>query len=246
MPVEYTITISMTQKTVMYQSWRHLLFVHWEVPIEQVQKTLPDGLIVDTFDGRAYIGLVPFTMQDIRPVGLPALSPLSNFHECNVRTYVKDKNGENPGVWFYSLDAANRIAVKIARRLFHLPYFHAEMSLKKAENGTIDYSTRRYKNGAFCTASWTPEKTIFSAQPNTLDYFLCERYRLYSYASHKNQLYTGLVHHTPYPLQEVSSLEFSQNLTDAAGFALTVPPATIHYSYGVDVRISPLVKLNKS
>jgi uncharacterized protein len=233
----------MTQKTVMYQSWRDLLFLHWAVRPEFVQETLPEGLIVDTFAGSAYLGLVPFTMRNIRPILCPTVPYLSHFHECNVRTYVRDANGNNPGVWFYSLDAANRIAVKLARALFHLSYFHAQMTLshQKASN-TISYEIIRNglgEEGAFCRAAWTYDNNIYQAEPDTLDHFLCERYRLYA---HKNgTLYTGLVHHTPYPLQNVTSLEIAQNLTEAAGFApFTLPPLTQHYSQGVDVRISPL------
>jgi uncharacterized protein len=228
----------------MYQSWRHLLFVHWEISPETLQSTLPKGLVVDTFQGNAYLGLVPFTMRNIRPILCPTVPYLSNFHECNVRTYVRDSNGDNPGVWFYSLDAANRIAVQLARTLFHLPYFYADMSLKEKHN-TITYETRRTQNDAFCKVHWEYDASTYLAQPETLDYFLCERYRLY--AEKKGILYTGLVHHTPYPLQHVTSLEIRQNLTDAAGFApLTTPPLTTHYSAGVDVRVSPLVRLFSS
>jgi uncharacterized protein len=238
----------MTHKTLMYQSWRHLLFLHWAVTPEVIQATLPKGLVVDTFERQAYLGLVPFTMRNIRPIGLPAVPYLSNFHECNVRTYVRDINGENPGVWFYSLDAANLIAVKLARALFHLPYFHAEMalSLQKTEIGdVVSYKTTRkgaIGNEAFCQVEWTYDPEIYQAQPETLDHFLCERYQLYT--AKKGRLYTGLVHHTPYPLQHVTSLEIAQNLTDAAGFPpFTLPPQTLHYSQGVDVRVSPLVQI---
>ena len=107
---------------VMKQAWRNLAFLHWRMPVDVVQRTLPPGLTVDTFDGAAYIGLVPFYMRRIRPRFLPPVPGLSWFLEVNVRTYVIDHNGV-PGVWFYSLDANQWFAVKIARRFFKLPYF---------------------------------------------------------------------------------------------------------------------------
>jgi uncharacterized protein len=236
---------SMTQKTGMYQSWRHLLFVHWEVPPEEIQKTLPQGLLVDTFGGKAYLGLVPFTMKDIRPKYLPAVPCLSNFHECNVRTYVTDENGENPGVWFYSLDAANPIAVKLARCLFHLPYFNAQMSLKEQEDGTIDYKTTRTSDGASCHARWTPDATVFFAEQGTQNYFLYERYRLYAapISGSQSALYTGLVYHDPYPLQKVVSWELQQDVASRIASNAKESPTILHYSQGVDVRVSALIRL---
>ena len=114
----------------MLQTWSELLFLHWEVPAEAIQSLLPPGLTVDTFEGKAYVGLIPFTMSGVRPAWSPVVPGLSNFHEFNVRTYVHFE-GEKPGVWFFSLDAANLIAVMIARTLWKLPYFHARMRLVK-------------------------------------------------------------------------------------------------------------------
>jgi len=110
----------------MYQQWRDLLFLHWEYPAAAIQETLPEGLFVDTFGGTAYLGIVPFFMRNSRPRFLPAVPGLSNFMELNLRTYVYDRSGI-PGVWFYSLDANQPLAVEIARRIFHLPYRHAKM-----------------------------------------------------------------------------------------------------------------------
>ena len=106
---------------MMHHAWRDLLFLHWRVDPERIQRTLPPGLTVDVFDGAAYVGIVPFFMCDIRPRGLPAMPGLSNFMELNVRTYVHDAQG-TPGVWFYSLDCNSRLTVWGARRFFHLPY----------------------------------------------------------------------------------------------------------------------------
>ena len=115
---------------VMRQKWRELLFVHWPVRPEELRPLVPPQLDLDLFDGMAYIGLVPFTMTGVRPVGLPPVRGLSSFHETNVRTYVHRARSD-PGVWFFSLDAANRIAVSLARTLYHLPYYHARMFLER-------------------------------------------------------------------------------------------------------------------
>src|SRR5579872_120144 len=118
---------------VMFQSWRRLLFLHWEVPVEALRPLVPPQLAIDTYDGRAYVGLVPFTMMGVRPVWTPAFKPLSDFHEVNVRTYVH-LDGADPGVWFLSLDAANALAVRIARSAWKLPYHFAEMDLSVSLN----------------------------------------------------------------------------------------------------------------
>ena len=113
-----TPTLEPAQQVVMYQNWHHLGFFHWEVPAAELQALLPADLTVDLFEGKAYIGLVPFTMTGVRPVLLPPLPGVSSFHEINVRTYVR--HGDEEGVWFFSLDASNPLAVRAARRVVHL------------------------------------------------------------------------------------------------------------------------------
>src|SRR4029079_6984491 len=125
-------TVRPDDRPAGFQRWRTLLFLHWEVPAEAIAALIPEGLSVDTFEGRAYIGVVPFTMRDVSPWWSPSVPGISNFHELNVRTYVH-KGGENPGVWFFSLDAASSIAVIAARAGWHLPYHRASMELEVAE-----------------------------------------------------------------------------------------------------------------
>src|SRR5579875_1339985 len=110
-------------------NWRELLFIHWPIRPEELRPLVPSQLELDLFEGVAYVGLVPFTMTGVRPVGLPPVRGLSRFHETNVRTYVH-REGRDPGVWFFSLDAANPVAVSLARRLYHLPYYLARMFLE--------------------------------------------------------------------------------------------------------------------
>ena len=143
-------------RPVMYQEWRDLLFLHWEYSVAAIQATLPDGLFVDTFGGKAYLGIVPFFMRNIRPRFLPAVPGISNFMEMNLRTYVYDRAGV-PGVWFYSLDANQPLAVRIARRLFHLPYEHAKMKSSRTSAGAIRYeSVRTGGSGRRCFFEYAP------------------------------------------------------------------------------------------
>lgn len=180
---------------VMRQRWAELLFLHWEVPAEAVQQRLPDGLFVDLHDGRAFLGFVPFLMRAIRPRGLPAVPYLSNFLECNVRTYVHDARG-TPGVWFFSLDTDRWVAFQVARRVFHLPYFWARMQASVTERVTFDVQRRgteesvRYDYGR-------PESTAV-AEPGSLEFFLLERYLLFAFNASSGSLRTGRVHHAPY------------------------------------------------
>lgn len=223
----------------MYQRWADLLFVHWKVEADALRSLLPPGLTLDTFEGAAYVGLVPFTMTGVRPVGTPSFPPLSNFHEINVRTYVHYQ-GRDPGVWFFSLDAANSLAVKIARHWFRLPYFRAAMRLQASEQEgerTVVYQTERLwpePTPACADLRYTAFGPVTPSQPETLEYFLAERYLLYAYAN--GRLYSGQVHHTPYPLQSVRLDSLSENLIAASGIAR---PETIdNLLYAREVRVN--------
>ncbi|MGV3613935.1 MAG: YqjF family protein [Fimbriimonas sp.] len=220
---------------VMYQRWRELTFLHFPCDPAEVQATLPDGLTVDTFpapDGReaAWVGLVPFRMEAVRPRLLPSVPGLSAFPETNVRTYVH-REGREPGVWFYSLDAANAPACALARLTFGLPYHHAAMTV---DGAPIRYVSRRLSDGSGHEIDVTPGADLGPATPGTLEYFLIERYRLYSML--RGRLVTGRVHHEPYPLRGVSAVGVRETLVAAAGLR---PRPFVHhlFSPGVDVRI---------
>ncbi len=227
---------------VMWQRWSDLLFLHWTVPPETVQDTLPPGLVVDTFGGKAWVGIVPFFMSRIRPTGLPALPWLSSFLELNVRTYVKDAAGR-PGVWFYSLDCNRWPAVEIARRGFHLSYQHAAMRALRTGDGLVDYHCQRRPPEGHAPGRWRYRGTgdIFQAAAGSLECFLAERYRLFSWNPRNRQLYSGEVWHEPYPLQTAEVEASSTAPVQWNGlFALEGPPAAQHFSPGVDVGIFPL------
>ena len=226
---------------VMYQQWRDLLFLHWEFSIPTIQATLPEGLFVDTFDGKAYLGVVPFFMCNIRPRFLPAVPGISNFMELNLRTYVHDRAGV-PGVWFYSLDANQPLAVAAARRFFHLPYHHAKMRADRFADGSIHYSSTRASNltgdlrSDFEYAAGDP---MPSAQPGSLEFFLLERYHLY--AKQRGRLARGTVAHQPYPLCHAELMGYDENLLKLDGFFHTGrPPDHFVMSPGVDVSVFPL------
>ncbi|MCW3094453.1 MAG: hypothetical protein JWL77_71 [Chthonomonadaceae bacterium] len=223
----------------MYQRWSELSFLHWPFPPDAIRPFLPPGLDLDTFEDRAYVGLVPFTMTGVRPVWSPPFAPLSNFHETNVRTYVHYQ-GRNPGVWFFSLDAANVPAVRIARALWKLPYHFARMRLETA-NGEIDYTSERLWPApvpATCSVRTRPVGSAAPALVGTLEHFLAERYILYAYK--RSRLYSGQVHHTPYPLQRAELLALDESLLKAANLTRPDMAPLVHYAGGVDVRIFPL------
>jgi uncharacterized protein YqjF (DUF2071 family) len=225
-----------------FQRWRDLLFLHWEVPVETLERLLPTDLTVDTFDGKAWVGVVPFTMRDVAPRWSPSVPGISHFHELNVRTYVHHR-GQNPGVWFFSLDAAATIAVIVARTGWALPYHRASMGLYKAENW-IDYESRRLFPGprpAEFRAKYEIGEALGPAKPGTLEHFFAERYILY--AQTRSGLSIGRVHHVPYPLHDVRIESWSENMMAAAGLSRSNDEPLALYSPGVDVDIYALEKV---
>ncbi len=235
------LTLRPPSRPVMFQRWDHLLFLHWEVPAEAIGRLLPPGLEVDLFEGRAYVGLVPFTMRGIRPAGLPSVRGLSDFHETNVRTYVHAR-GREPGVWFFSLDAANVVGAALGRSWFRLPYFFARMRLGVVESPggiRLSYESKRIYPGPVPATTRIEAEVVGPVAPasvGSLEYFLAERYLLYS-AARGGGLFTGRVHHSPYPLQvaEVRSLEESLLAASKIDRPDTTPLA--HYARGVSVEV---------
>jgi uncharacterized protein YqjF (DUF2071 family) len=222
------------KRVVMYQQWNHLLFLHWKVNQDEVRKWVPEELEIDTFKGDAYFGLVLFTMRGIRPRFVPPLPSLSAFHEFNARTYVK--KGDKKGVWFFSLDAANSMAVRLARKHYFLPYYHAEMNHERTTYG-VTYHSKRCCDGANIEASAEVSGDVWRAQPGTLDHFLVERYRLF--AKSARGLVSLQVQHPPYPLRTVNNVRVEESLSTAAHVQLSGAPIA-HYVEGVSVRIGPI------
>ncbi|MCO5196853.1 MAG: DUF2071 domain-containing protein [Anaerolineae bacterium] len=229
------------RSAVMKQAWRNLAFLHWRVPAATIQRTLPPGLNVDMFDDTAYIGIVPFYMRRIRPRFLPPVPGLSWFLETNVRTYVYDQNGV-PGVWFYSLDCNQWLAVKIARRFFKLPYFHAKMTANRlTKNVTVTYQTQRKDDTSASQFVYRGIGPIAVAKPGSLEYFLAERYVLFAYSAETNTLFNGRVYHTPYPLQSAELQTWDAHLLVLNGFDDPArPPDHVLVSPGVSVDVFTL------
>lgn len=236
---------------VMHQRWRRLLFLHWRVDPAAVQALLPEGLRVHTHDGHAapgesaWIGVVPFLMRGVRPRFLPPVPGLSDFEELNLRTYVLGPDGR-PGVWFFSLDANQRLAVAIARRLFRLPYEHARVATTGHIDGslTFDCLRRGADPRSACRFRYRGVGEPAPARPGTLDAFLVERYLLYAWDDRRRRLSVGRVDHEPYRLQRAEV-----PVGDDALFAVDALPGVgrpgrpwdhAAFSPGVDVRIHPL------
>jgi uncharacterized protein YqjF (DUF2071 family) len=171
---------------VMFQKWRDLLFLHWEYDVGAIQRTLPDGLYVDTFDGKAYLGIVPFFMKDVRPRFTPSVPGISDFQELNFRTYVHDEKGV-PGIWFYSLDANQCLAVNAAKMFFHLPYFYATMKSDVTKEKSVSYRSCRAGSPRSLETCFTYRSVVNTrqAQVGTLEFFLIERYVLFAHADRK-------------------------------------------------------------
>jgi hypothetical protein len=204
----------------MAQVWADLLFAHWEVEAGSLRKLIPAGLELDTFEGAAFVGVVPFRMSGVRMRGLPPLPGLSAFPELNVRSYVTD--GSKPGVWFFSLDAANAPAVATARRTFHLPYYNASMSCRRA-GGWIEYESRRIHRGAPKAAFRGRYRPAGAVAAVPLDRWLTERYCLYA-ADGRGRLRRAEVHHARWPLESAEAEIDENTMAAPLGLALEGRP----------------------
>ena len=224
-----------TRRPVMRQSWDDLFFLHWEYAAEAIQSRLPVGLTVDTFEGKAYLGVVGFRMNAVRPLGLPALPWLSYFNELNVRTYVRDASGE-PGVWFFSLDCDRAPAVMIARAGFGLPYEHAAMSFGPG----LAQSCRRQGEQETARYAWSAASSPQIATPGSLEFHLAERYSFFSVRG--GRLVRGQVHHAPYELSSTDTTDWSDLPLRWDGFDVGGrPPDLAHCCQGVAIEAFSLV-----
>jgi uncharacterized protein YqjF (DUF2071 family) len=161
----------------MTQSWHDLLFAHWRVDVSELRRAVPAAFDLDLFDDEAWVGIVPFHMTNVGLRATPSMLWLSAFPELNVRTYVRV--ADRPGVYFFSLDAARRLAVAAARALLNLPYFTADMKLER-RGDAVDYSTaRRSREHVAFKATYEPISTPFVPSVGSIEYFLTERCCLY-------------------------------------------------------------------
>ena len=213
----------------MAQNWHDLLFAHWPVPGDVLREAIPRELELDCFAGRSWIGIVPFRMAGVRLRATPTVPWLSAFPELNVRTYVKA--GGKPGVWFFSLDAANRVAVEVARAWFHLPYFVARMECRE-HAGEIAYGSVRTDGrgkGERFQARYTSIGESFRAREGTLEHFLTERYCLYAQRN-DGVIIRGEIHHAPWELRCARARIAENTMAERLGLGLEEQPALLHFS----------------
>jgi uncharacterized protein YqjF (DUF2071 family) len=216
---------------VMKMRWADLLFAHWPVAVEALRPLIPSGLEVESFDGTGWVGLVPFTMKNVRARLFPRIP---SFPELNVRTYVRYRG--KPGVWFFSLDAQSRLAVATARTFFCLPYYHARMR-SVADGASIHYVSSRSPGrgtGAEFEGRYRATGDVLRSNVGTLEYFLTERYCMYM-ADGRGRIKIGEIHHEPWPLQ-VAEIEIRRNtVASATGIGLPEVDPICHYSRCLDV-----------
>ena len=222
-------------KPLGFQNWRSFLFLHWEVPVDQLRACVPDSLSLDLYEGKALMGVVPFVMRDIRPHWWPAFAAI-NFLETNVRTYVHC--GGEPGVYFMSLDANSHLGVWGGRMGWGLPYHFAKMKFTAGEHQHM-YQVQRARQPATFPTRYQIGDPLGPSQLDTLQHFLLERYLLF--VERQGQVWRGQGHHRPYPVQKVEVTEVSDSLIQAAGIEpIDADPVCAHYSPGVDVEIMDL------
>jgi uncharacterized protein YqjF (DUF2071 family) len=227
---------------IMTQTWNDLLFAHWPVDARDLRAHVPTGLPLDLFEGRAYVGVVPFRMTNVAPRGVPAVPFVSAFAELNVRTYVSI--GGKPGVYFFSLDADSQLAVTAARTMFGLPYFTATMDVRVDGTEIIYSSQRASRDGpaAEFRARYRPVGPVFNALPGTLDWFLTERYCLYNVdrSFHVQRLE---IHHPLWPLQRAEAEVATNTMASAAGIRLPSMAPLLHFAKRQDMVAWPMERV---
>ena len=212
----------------MRMRWEKLLFAHWPISPDQLRPLIPKELDLDLRDNSAWLGIVPFTMADVSPRLVPHIPAIADFHELNVRTYVSHRG--KSGVWFFSLDAASRLAVRVARKAFHLPYFGARMKLH-LKGSEVCYESARAGAPNQFRARYAPVGPVWRAQPGSIDEWLTERYCFYCSTS-SGKLLRSEIHHKPWPLQHAEA-EIAINTMSEFQIPETAP--LLHYANRIDV-----------
>ena len=235
------------KRIIMKQEWHNLLFLHWPVPISLICNQIPKQLELDTYNNKAWIGIIPFQMKKLRPSYAFPIPKISNFTEINLRTYVKDKYNRK-GVWFFSLDTQNSFGNWIAKTFFHLNYRYAKTSFLSdtEERNTCKFKLPNTKHPTQIF-SWqhTQDSLIPSKKPESLDFFLTERYRLYSFNKEKNTLLTGTLNHEPYKLNRPKLINYSTDLFSSNAINHTNNyPESVLACRSVKVSIFPIERVN--
>lgn len=219
---------------VMTMSWVHLLAAHWPVEPKLLREQIPEGLTLDLWEGKAWLSIVPFEMDNTSARGLTWWPRPMRFPELNLRTYVT-MDGEKPGVWFYNLEAASRLAVWGARRFFHLPYFNADMEID-VEGEEVAYKSVRTHRGAppaEFVATYAPTGTVDPPEAGSFEEWVMERYCLYAFDG--QSIYRGDVQHEPWPLRPGRVDIETNTIFESMGLNLSSEPEYVHYAGNIDV-----------
>ncbi|MBT9332910.1 YqjF family protein [Paracidobacterium acidisoli] len=231
----------------MTQRWNDLLFAHWPVPAAELVHLLPPELVVDTFDGTAWVGVVPFWMDQVRMRGVPPVPGASRFPELNLRTYVRERNSNRAGVYFFSLDAASLLAVAFARTIYRLPYYWARMRIEETGTGTRAGNEFRYTSERKMTQPRAGFRATYRSlgrqhPKRAIEQFLTERYALYT-ADPRGKIFRGNIHHLPWTLEEAEADFEINELPLAHGIRLPAEEPLLHYSRQLVVYVWSLESL---
>jgi len=224
---------------LMAQSWEDLLFAHWRVPEERLRSLMPPEIPLDTFDGSAWVGVTPFRVGAFRLRGMPHLPGLTAFAEVNVRTYATIDG--KPGIFFLSLDAASPLAVAGARRAYRLPYFRADMDVVR-DGGWIDYRSERVSDDgppARLELRYRPTGEPRTAEAGSLEYFLAERYCLYT-SDNRGTPHRADIHHPPWPLRPAEAIIELNSMATPWRLDLSSTDPLLHFAARQDVVIWPI------
>lgn len=226
----------------MTQMWEHLFFAHWPVSTEMIRNLVPRQLEIDTFGGMAWIGIIPFLMNGFKLKYTPTSYPFA-FPEINVRTYVK-ANG-SPAIYFITLDAADPFVVNVAKRWYHLPYFHGEMSLRRKGRAFLFQSRRKKpaKPVATFQGEFYPISDGFIPREGSIEHWLAERYVYFTKCPLLNKVYGGEVYHEPWTLQKARAQIHVNTMGHAYDLELPNPPQYMHYARGVEAQIGRVGEL---
>jgi uncharacterized protein len=234
----------------MTQRLNDLLFAHWPMPPSALAPLVPEGLELDTCQGSAWLGVVPFWMDRIKLRGLPSIPSARRFPELNLRTYVRDPRNGAPGVWFLSIDASNLLGAAAARLLYRLPCHWAEMHhQQRAEREFAFYSRRRFSGKPVLFKAryrgLGPSRKLADIRPGSLEFFLTERYCLFTTTS-DGQLARASIHHVPWPLEDAEAEIERNDLPAALGLSLPGAEPVLHYSRRMALYVWQLERLHPS
>jgi uncharacterized protein len=227
----------------MTQRWNDLLFAHWPASATAVAALLPEWMEVDTFQGSAWIGVVPFWLDRIKIRGVPPIPGVRSFPDLNLRTYVRDRYTGTRGIYCFSLDASNLVAVGMARLFYHLPYHWAEMRLEQRSDREFSFYSRRLFAGrqVMFKARYRglgPTRKTAECRSGSFEFFITERTCLLS-SNRAGEPVRANLHYVPWPLEEAEAEIERNDLPSTIGIELPAIEPVLHYSRRLAVYIWP-------